>query len=168
MYYKSKYDYIPDEGFPPLLARLEGDPPDNGTVELYLAVPKKWIPIGYPVLVEMTSTGEWAPVRPSDVDVLTERIEARRRPRRSRYWLVSLDPDAPHVIVRSFDEGPLESYVISKREWITLPDDDPLQRADRADWDEMLLKETGVVRECLVYASHRRRAFPDSKDPYPR
>jgi hypothetical protein len=65
---------------------------------------------------------------------------------------LSLDPDAPHVIVRSYDDGPLESYVLGGRKWITLPAEDPLLRVDRADWDEMLLKETGVVRECLEHA----------------
>jgi hypothetical protein len=163
MHYMTKYNYISDEGFPPLLARLTADPPGEKSAELYLAVPKKWIPIGYPVIPEMMSTGEWAGVRPSDVDALIDRIEARRRPKRSRYWLVSCDPDAVHVIVRSYDDDPLESYVLSKREWVTLSAEDPLLRADRANWDEMLLKETGVVRQCLEYAWHRRRAFPDNK-----
>jgi hypothetical protein len=163
MHYKTKYNYINDEGFPPLLARLTDDPVETRSAELYLAVPKKWIPIGDPVIDEMMFTGEWHGVRPRDVDALIERIEARRRPKRSRYWLVSQDPDAPHVIVRCYDNGPLESYVLSKREWSTLPADDPLLEADRANWDEILLKETGVVRQCLEYAWQRRRAFPDNK-----
>jgi hypothetical protein len=162
MHYVTKYNYIDDEGFPPLLARLTEDPVEKRSAELYLAVPKKWIPIGDPVIGEMMFTGEWGPVWPRDVDALIERIENRRRPKRSRYWLVSLDPDAPHVILRSYDDGPLESYVLGKREWITLPTDDPLLQADRTDWDEMLLKETGVVRQCLWDAWYQRRAFPDS------
>jgi hypothetical protein len=149
MRYKTKYNYIDDEGFPPLLARLTDDPPGQKSAEFYLSVPKKWVPIGDPVIGEMMFTGEWDGVRSRDVDALIERIEARRRPKRSRYWLVSLDPDAPHVIVRSYNGGPLESYMLSKRTWITLPAGDPLLQADRADWDEMLLKETGVVRQCL-------------------
>jgi hypothetical protein len=110
----------------------------------------------------MMFTGEWGPVRPQDVDALIERIEARRRPKRARYWLVSLDPDAPHVILRCYDDGPLKSYVISRREWITLPADDPLLQADRTDWDEMLFEETAVVGQCLRDAWYRRRAFPDA------
>jgi hypothetical protein len=163
MHYMTKYNYINDEGFPPLLARLSNDPPGKKSAELYLAVPKKWIPIGYPVIGEIMFTGEWAGVRPSDVDALIERIENRRRPERSRYWLVSLNPDAPHVTVRSYDNGPLESYVISTRKWITLSTEDPLLQADRTDWDEMLFEETVVVGECLKDAWHRRRAFPDNK-----
>lgn len=162
MDYVTKYNYIHDKGFPPLLARLTDDPVDKRSAELYLAVPKKWIPVSDPVVGEMMFTGEWDGVRPSDVDALIERIENRRRPKRSRYWLVSPDPDAPHVIVRSYDDGPLESYVLSSRKWITLRAEDPLLRVDRADWDEMLLKETAVVGECLEYSWHRRRAFPDT------
>jgi hypothetical protein len=162
MRYVTKYNYINDKGFPPLLARLTDAPPGETPAELYLAVPKKWIPIGDPIIGEMMFTGEWDGVRPHDVDALIERIENRCRPMRSRYWLVSLDPDAPHVIVRSYDNGPLESYVLSRREWITPPDDDPLLRVDRADWDEMLLKETTVVGGCLEFAWHHRRAFPDT------
>jgi hypothetical protein len=45
MRYKTKYDYINDQGFPPLLARLTDDPVETRSAELYLAVPKKWIPI---------------------------------------------------------------------------------------------------------------------------
>jgi hypothetical protein len=162
MDYVTKYNYIDDEGFPPLLARLTDDPVETRSAELYLAVPKKWVPIGDPVVGEMMFTGEWGPVRTSDVDALIERIENRRRPKRSRYWLVSLDPDAPHVIVRSYDDGPLKSYVLGRREWITLPDDDPLLRSDRADWDEMLFEETAVVGNCLEHEWHHRRAFPDT------
>jgi hypothetical protein len=149
MRYETKYNYIQDEGFPPLLARLTDDPSGETSGELYLAVPKKWIPIGYPVIPEMMFTGEWDGVRSRDVDALIERIEARRRPERVRYWLLSQDPDAPHVIVCCYDDGPLESYVLSKREWVTLSPEDPLLELDRADWDEMLLDETGVVRQRL-------------------
>jgi hypothetical protein len=162
MDYVTKYNYIDDEGFPPLLARLSDDPPGEKSAELYLSVPKKWVRIGYPAIGEMMFTGEWAGVRSRDVDALIERIEARRRPERSRYWLMSCDPDAAHVIVRSFDDGPLESYVLSKREWSKLPDEDPLLQADRADWDEMLFEETVVVGECLRDAWYKRRAFPDT------
>jgi hypothetical protein len=162
MDYVTKYNYINDKGFPPLLARLKDDPSGETSAELYLSVPKKWVPIGYPVIAEMMSTGEWDPVWTRDVDALIERIEARRRPKRSRYWLVSLDPDSPHVMVRSYDDGPLESYILSTRKWIALSADDPLLRTDRADCDEMLLEETAVVGECLEYAWHRRRAFPDT------
>lgn len=162
MHYVTKYNYIQDEGFPPLLARLTDDPVEKRSAELYLAVPKKWVPVGDPVIGEMMFTGEWGPVWPRDVDALIERIENRRRPKRSRYWLVSQDPDAPHVIVRSYDDGPLESYALSSRKWITLPAADPLLRVDRADWDEMLLKETAVVGECLEYSWRRRRTFPDT------
>jgi hypothetical protein len=146
----------------PLLGRLSDDPPGKKSAELYLSVPKKWIPIGYPVIGEMMFTGDWAGVRPSEVDALIERVENRRRPERSRYWLVSLDPDAPHVILRRYDDGPLESCVLGKREWIMLPTDDPLLQADQADWDEMLLDETGLVRQCLRDAWYQRRAFPDT------
>jgi hypothetical protein len=162
MRYVTKYNYINDKGFPPLLARLTDAPPAETPAELYLAAPKKWIPIGGPIIGEMMFTGEWAGVRPSDVDALIERIENRRRPERSRYWLVSLDPDAPHVITRSYDDGPLESYVLSTRKWITLPDADPLLRIDRAEWNEMLLEETGVVRQYLWDAWYRKQAFPDT------
>jgi hypothetical protein len=162
MDYVTKYNYIDDPGFPPPLARLTDDPVEKRSAELYLAVPKKWIPIGDPVVGEMMFTGEWGPVWPRDVDTVIERIEARRRPKRSRYWLVSLDPDAPHVMARSYQAGPLESYMLSKRKWITPPADDPLLQADRADWNEMLLKETAIVGECLEHGWDRRRAFPDS------
>jgi hypothetical protein len=163
MHYVTKYDYINDKGFPPLLARLTDDPVETRSAELYLAVPKKWVPISDPVIGEMMFTGEWGPVRPNDVDAVIERIENRRRPDQLRFWLVSLDPDAPHVIVRRYDDAPLESYVLSKRAWVTLSTEDPLLQADRADWDEMLWRETAVVGECLRYAWHRRRAFPDNK-----
>jgi hypothetical protein len=163
MNYLTKYNSIDDEGFPPLLGRLSDDPPGKKSAELYLSVPKKWIPIGYPVIAEMMFTGEWAGVRPSEVDALIERIEARRRPDRVRYWLVSQNPDAVHVIVRCYDDGPLESYVLSTRKWFTPSIDDPLLQVDRADWDEMLWRETAVVGECLEYAWQRRRAFPDTK-----
>jgi hypothetical protein len=162
MHYLTKYNYRIDEGFPPLLARLTDDPPSRTSAELYLALPKKWVPIGEPVISEMMSTGEWDPVWPHGVDALIERIEARRWPSRSRYWLVSLDPDAPHVIVRSFDDGPFESYAIDRRQYVTVPADDPVQRADRANWNEMLRRETGVVRQCLEHDWHHRRAFPNA------
>jgi hypothetical protein len=162
MDYVTKYNYIDDAGFPPLLARLTDDPVEKRSAELYLAVPKKWIPIGDPVVGEMMFTGDWAGVGPSEVDALIERIENRRRPKRSRYWLVSLDPDAPHVIVRRYNDGPLETHVLGRRKWATLPAEDPLLQADRAGWDEMLWRETGVVRQSLRDAWYRRRAFPDT------
>jgi hypothetical protein len=166
MHYLTKYNYIDDPGFPPLLGRLSDDPPGQKSAELYLSVPKKWVPIGYPVIGEMMFTGEWAGVRSRDVDGLIERIENRRRPDQPRFWLVSRDPDAPHVIVRRYDDRPLESYMLGRRKWVTLPADDPLLQTDRADWDEMLLKETGVVRQCLWDTWYSRRAFPDNKAEY--
>jgi hypothetical protein len=162
MNYMTKYNYINDQGFPPLLARLSDDPPGETSAELYLSVPKKWIPIGDPVIAEMMFTGEWDPVWPRDIDALIERIEARRRPDQLRFWLISLDPGAPHVIVRHYSGGPLESYVLSTRKWVILSADDPLLQTDRADWDEMLFEETVVVGGCLRYAWHHRRAFPDT------
>jgi hypothetical protein len=163
MRYQTKYSSY----YPPLLARLTGDIP-NTSAELYLSLPKKWITIGEPIVAELMFTGEWDPVWPGDVDAVIEQLAADRPPERARYWLVSLDPDAPHVIVRSFDGGPLVSYMLARREWITPHDDDPLLQADRADWDEMLLKETGVVGQCLEHAWHHRRAFPGANDdPFP-
>lgn len=153
-----RYEVKTSSLFPPLLARLTSD----NEAELYLSVPKKWIRIGYPVKAEITSTGEWDPVRTEDVAAILEQLASNREVDRDRFWLVSQNPDAPHVIVRSFDNGPLESYVLARREWVTLPDDDPLGRADRSVWDEMLLKETGVVRQCLEDDWYQRRAFPNS------
>jgi hypothetical protein len=166
MDYVTKYNYINDQGFPPLLARLSDDPPGETSAELYLSVPKKWVPIGYPVIAEMMFTGEWDPVWPRDIDALIERIEARRRPDQLRFWLISLDPGAPHVIVRQYSGGPLESYVLSTRKWVILSADDPLLQTDRADWDEMLWRETGVVRQCLWDSWYRRQAFPDTNAGY--
>ncbi|WP_156772010.1 hypothetical protein [Mycobacterium sp. 1245805.9] len=147
-----------ESSFPPLLARLTED----NAAELYLSVPKKWIPIGYPVKAEIMFTGEWDPVRSEDVAAVIEQLASSHRHDRDRFWLVSRNPDAPHVIVRSYADGPLESYVLGRRQWVALPDDDPLVGADRGDWDEMLLRETGVVRQCLEDEWHQRHASPNS------
>ncbi len=163
MLYMTKYDYLnaDKDDFPPLLARLGDEPPPETSAELYLAVPDKWIPIGHPIIAEMMSTGEWSSVSSHDVDAVIERIRKGRRGR-SRYWLVSLDPDAPHAIVRSYNDGPLKSYALGRREWVSLSDDDPLLASERAEWDEMLLGETAVVGQSLEFAWYQRRAFPDA------
>jgi hypothetical protein len=155
-----RYATKTQSNFAPLLARLT----EANEAELYLSVPKKWIPIGYPVKAEIMFTGEWDPVRSEDVGAVIEQLASTHRHDRDRFWLVSRNPDDPHVIVRSFDNGPLETYVLARRQWVKLPDDDPLARADRGNWDEMLLRETGVVRQCLEDEWYQRHASSNS-DP---